>query len=300
MALSTLIIHCVGFLGFIQIVVSSLPVRIPVAGKGGINRNGICSTINNELNIIKVHIRSAIKTINDELNNRYGPPCLCGYSEGWTRMAYLNMTDSSEQCPSNWSLHTSPVRGCGRSSSAVQTCYSTIYGSSNMVYSKVCGRILGYQAGSPDAFYNYITGGSTNINGAYMDGISLTHGPANFRQHIWSFVGSFYFQDANYEKQWNCRCANTLYSWPYQIPPFIGNNYFCDAAYGTAEDPYTNPLWDGYGCPATSTCCKLNNPPWFCTTLPQPTSDDLEVRLCLDQMTSNENILISLIEIYVQ
>ena len=67
---------------------------------------------------------------------------------------------------------------------------------------------------------------------------------------------------------------------------------------------YANdPLWDGQGCGATS-CCELSyppgvTPPWFCKQLPQTTTDDIEVRICGDQGTANEDIPVELIEIYV-
>ncbi len=44
-----------------------------------------------------------------------------------------------------------------------------------------------------------------------------------------------------------------------------------------------DPLWDGAGCGPTSSCCQLNNPPWFCVSFPEPTTDDLELRICTDQ-----------------
>ena len=48
-------------------------------------------------------------------------------------------------------------------------------------YSRVCGRVIGYQFGSTDAFRSRLT----NIDQvAYVDGISITHGsPCN---HIWT------------------------------------------------------------------------------------------------------------------
>ena len=61
----------------------------------------------------------------------------------------------------------------------------------------------------------------------------------------------------------------------------------------------SHPLWDGGGCGPTGGCCESNNPPWFCKTLPQPTTDDIEVRVCGDEVLSNEDILVELIEIYV-
>ena len=41
----------------------------------------------------------------------------CGGSTGWRRVAYLNMSDSSQRCPSGWREITTPHRVCGRRSS---------------------------------------------------------------------------------------------------------------------------------------------------------------------------------------
>ena len=51
----------------------------------------------------------------------------CG--EGiWYRVAYLNMTDSSQQCPSAWRLYSgSQYRACGRPTSASQSSPATFY-----------------------------------------------------------------------------------------------------------------------------------------------------------------------------
>ena len=32
--------------------------------------------------------------------------CSCNSTGGWARVAYLNMTDPSQQCPSAWTLQT--------------------------------------------------------------------------------------------------------------------------------------------------------------------------------------------------
>ena len=42
----------------------------------------------------------------------------CGGSTGWRRVAYLNMSDPSQQCPSAWREITSPHRVCGRRSTS--------------------------------------------------------------------------------------------------------------------------------------------------------------------------------------
>ena len=77
------------------------------------------------------------RRVRDILEKRSVLPCSCG-GDGWTRVAYLNMSDPNQQCPSNWTLTTSPVRGCGRSSQVKDTCDSSFY--------PVLGRTLQYVA----------------------------------------------------------------------------------------------------------------------------------------------------------
>ena len=82
--------------------------------------------------------------------------CGCSGTGGWTRVAYLNMTDPSQQCPSAWTLQThssESMRLCGRESSSA-SCKSVTYSTFGMNYSHVCGRVRGYQISTPDAFQN--------------------------------------------------------------------------------------------------------------------------------------------------
>ena len=87
-------------------------------------------------------------------------------------------------------------------------------------------------------------------------------------------------------------------------PNTVGNNYFCETGNPGSALSFTmiyqnDPLWDGEGSGPRSTCCQFNNPPWFCTTLPQPTTDDMELRNCADEPTSNEDTLVQLVDIYM-
>ena len=59
-------------------------------------------------------------------------------------------------------------------------------------------------------------------------------------------------------------------------------------------------LMDGSGCGPTSSCCSFNSPPWFCKELPQPTTDDIEVRVCTDHGAFDEDVTIEVLELYVQ
>ena len=260
-----------------------------------------------ESSYIRCPSRSAIderRKTRKILNSNYRlRPCNCG-GPGWTRVAYLNMTDPRQKCPQNWKLRTgSNIRGCGRlHTQAYNFCGSVIFPANGVIYSRVCGRVIGYQAGSPDAFYNSVVAGYSSIEQGYVDGISVTHG-RNPRKHIWTFAAAP--SEAYSNLRWICKCTNTRNVWPYEIPGFIGNNTFCDSGNkGQAAPPSIilefDPLWDGDGCGKHSSCCQENTPPWFCTSLPQPTSDDIELRLCLGDNFNDEDILVNLVEIYVQ
>ena len=43
-----------------------------------------------------------------------------------------------------------------------------------------------------------------------------------------------------------------------------------------------------------------NSPPWFSVQLPAQTTDAIEVRICCDQSTDDEDVPVELIETYVQ
>ena len=208
------------------------------------------------------------------------------------RVVFLNMSKSSFQCPGAWSLVESPVRGC-LSGLAVPGCASVFFATSGP-YNQVCGRVLGYQKGTTDAFFNALN--NEDIDGPYIDGVSLTNGAPTNRTHIWSFASALNTHSS--ETSSSCPCSNTMTDWPYQVPSFIGNNYFCDSGLAALAS-WDDPLWDGKGCGATSTCCEFNNPPWFYAKLPATTSDDLELRICRDEPQVNENVLVSFIELYV-
>ena len=180
-------------------------------------------------------------------------------------------------------------------------CASTTYSVGGMQYSEVCGMLRGYQFGATSAFRAY-SSYSRGINEQYLEGISLTHGFAGSRQHIWSFAAGLTEYSETIFPWEICPCdTSRSYS---VVPPFVGNDYFCESA-ETSPWSYQfmfypdNPLWDGQNCMNTSSCCQLNNPPWFTKVLSHPTSDDIELRMC-DGDSRNDNIALELIELYVK
>ena len=140
-------------------------------------------------------IDEEMRKTRDIINSNYPlRPCKCG-GPGWTRVINLDTVDTGNTCPANWTLITTPTRGCGRRTTGYAKCDSVTYSAHGRSYSSVCGRILAYQRGWASAFFRAILNTSDTIETAYLSGISLTHGPAGSRQHIWSFVGANYEQN---------------------------------------------------------------------------------------------------------
>jgi len=224
----------------------------------------------------------------------------CDTIGGWYRAAWLNMSDPNQDCPSGWRSESNPsYRSCGRNlNDLIET---VTFSSRGMVYSRVCGRVNAYQQGGPEAFWSSHSNPATNINQTYVDGVSITYGSS--RKHIWTFAAARTDQ-LGYHTATICPCTNTASNVQINIPSFVGNDYFCEA--GTNFQPsssniFSNDLlWDGQGCPISSTCCMFNNPPWFCKVLPSPTNENIEVRVMSDEIYTNEDVLIRLIEIYIQ
>ena len=214
----------------------------------------------------------------------------CAGVEGqWRRIAGINIS-AGDDCPMGWlkSSHNG-VSFC-RAQSDNAGCYSTFFSTNRVSYQHTCGRARGYQLGSPDGF----TGGT--IDSSYVDGLSITHG--NPRQHIWPYAVGV-TDNGNYGCC-NCPCAAT----PGPAPPsFVGSNYYCESGAGsscTYTYYFSDPLWDGAGCSASNTCCSNTNQPWFHHQLSSITQDDIEVRICRDEMFSNEGILVDILELYIQ
>ena len=215
----------------------------------------------------------------------------CGnITGGWMRVAELNMTDTSQLCPGELvERNEAGIRHCRIPSSE---CYSVHYPMhmGDVSYSRICGRITAYQVGSTNGFLNYYLYNLTaSIDSNYLTGVSLTQGTP--RQHIWTFAAAL-DKTGNAQSGKHCPCQfNSRVP-----PPFVREDYFCDAGneeFMTGEFVLQiDPLWDGTNC----LCC--DNPPWFYKQLPQPTTDDIEMRVCKKE--DSENIGITEVEIYVQ
>ena len=191
------------------------------------------------------------------------------------RVVELDMTNGNTQCPSGLRQHNN---NCGISSSGTQSCSSATFNLNGIKYSSVHVEIRAYGCGSPDAYGHRNT--TLNINSNYVDGISLTY-EMTPRQHIWTFAVG------------HTGCRNS--------PSFIHNDYYCGDINITSSCNSNNQniQWNGGECSSQDQCCSPNNPTQFYKQLPQPTTDDIEMRLCRDESASTENIFINMIVIYV-
>ena len=212
---------------------------------------------------------------------------LCGSDGPWTRVAYLNMSNPSEECPEGFRKYSdNGITFCGRPVSSQGGCQSVKFQTFETSYSQVCGRVHGYGYHSPDGVFRFDSNSENNINAPYIDGVSLTYGYP--RKHLWSFFA------AQQGPGRSCPCSS-LPSLP--SPSIVGEDYYCESN----NIPTDDDLWDGKDCwTQEEDCCTNPNLPWFSKTLPEPTSDDIELRVCCDQDTTDEDVPVHFYDIYVK
>ena len=217
-----------------------------------------------------------------------------GVAGGWMRVTSIDMTDSNSACPTGLNtIHEGSRRLCAMSISGVG-CSSTVFPVEGVEYSRACGKIIGYQQKSPDAFHRFISGQNT------IDINYVPHGSSP-REHIWTFAAAL---DESGSSPLNiCPCSDTRPNVDPLVPSFVGQDFFCDTG---SADRFSyifygdDPLWDGAGCGEFNTCCAFNSPPWFLKQFHSPTNDDIEMRLCADQTRTDEDITFESLELYVQ
>ena len=225
----------------------------------------------------------------------------CG-GHGWRPVAHLDMRVEGTTCPYGWAKTYYSIATCGRSSPGRRICDSAFFNVSGGEYSRICGKIRGYQFGFVLAFNNSISDPSVTIDQYYVDGISLTHGEN--RTHIWTFAAGLSEDPLEAPMSYICPCDNnTMFATP---PYYVGEDYFCESAVHLGWSMFqplffrNDILWDGKDCLPSSTCCSRRNPPYFYKQLPNPTSDNIEARICLNNIVAVVNIAVELVELYVQ
>ena len=224
-------------------------------------------------------------------------------SQGFMRVANLDMTEPTHSCPPTLHSFSNSCgkRLCGRGHSS-PGCSSIFYSTFGVAYSKVCGSVLGYQFSRPNAFFAYQYDSTMTVDDVYLDGVSLTYGLPP-RRHIWSFAAAIAETVRNGSI---CPCTNTANSLPESaLPSFVKHNYFCDTGSldlsGVGELMCDRPLWDGVGCGQENTCCEhQNNRSWFCADLNATVTEDIELRVCGNEETANEDTPLEFVHLFIQ
>ena len=135
----------------------------------------------------------------------------CGGEGGWMRVAHLNMTDPSSQCPVGFRVETATnTRFCIRNTSSAG-CGSMLFEPFGLTYSQVCGYVRGYSYATVDAFRAW--GDVRPLSGIYVDGVSISYGNPPV-QHLWTYAAGL---RENKSHPSNCPCNIPL--WPGFGPP---------------------------------------------------------------------------------
>ena len=219
----------------------------------------------------------------------------CG-SKGWIRVAHVDVPND-KSCPGDLRYISGSIQTCRGLPTA--GCASANFSTHGISYSQVCGRLRGYQVGRPDAFGPYVN--DQNNSDLVIDGVLISHGER--QGHIWTYaIGRQKVPSTFVHRSRVCPCIGPMFSGV--VPPFIGNDYYCDSALehddSLVGEFYTTPLWTGEGCTPPNFCCSRSGMPWFCKTLPIPTTDHIEIRNCHNDAVSTEDTALDLIELYIR
>ena len=210
------------------------------------------------------------------------------------RVAHLNMTDPSSQCPVGFRVETANnTRFCIKDNSSAG-CGSMLFEPFGLTYSQVCGYVRGYSYSTPDALALHGRTSNEPLSGNYVDGVSITYGTPP--THVWTYVAGVG------EGVASCPCSYSAST--YGVPTYVGSDYYCES--GTKVVVWDNwhtsdPLWDGMQCGGNEApCCNHIGLPWFNKNTPTPTTATIKARLCLDEIANNENIGIERLELFVK
>ena len=262
------------------VILSPKPVVIPTDGEVG-----VCPAQEKRDAVIQ-YVTAKVENI---LKENYSNVQNCGAGH-WYRVAYLNMSDPTQLCPSVWREYNSNgTRTCRRPYSSSGSCSGTSY-TTGRQYSKVCGRAIGYQYGTTDRYGLYAT---ESIESYYVYGVSFTRGTP--RNHIWTLAAGVTEEGSSSFSQYICPCANPSNPDNAVVPSFVGDNYYCESGNPTTSIQIdhlysSDALWDGEQCEGEC-CSNGRSPPWFSVELPNPTTDDIEVRICIPQANYDDVVI---------
>jgi len=207
---------------------------------------------------------------------------------GWTRIADV---DPAKGCPGEWTRVADPLV-CAITNAPTGGGQRSAEFASPIPYAEVMGVARAYQYESPDAFGDSRPG----IDGAYVDGMSITYRDSGARKHVWTYAVGWSNQNL-LEPFHMCPCEAGG-----SVPPtFVSNSYLCASGH---NDPMSrpdsfwyldDPLYDG-----SSPGMGCDTGGRFVTTVAPPTQSPVEARLMMDQDSSNEDLGITEMQLFVR
>ena len=227
------------------------------------------------------------------------PRDFCGVS-GWRKV--VSVYASSGECPNNFRLDSvgRGIRVCrgdtgARPLTAGSRVHRTTFNVSGLSFTKVAGFVEAYQFGSPDAFSREETHGG-------IDGITFSYGNSSSQYFLWAYAAGG--ADKNNDSEGNCPCSTVPGD---AAPSKFGSYHYCDTANSGNTSQHRwfarKYLWNGLGCPTTSTCCNNPNLPYFCRTdldlQKTRNADRFAMTMRLSAPSFLEDIGILKLEIYV-
>ena len=206
----------------------------------------------------------AIRTVYCDMTSTLG-----GSTSGWMRIAKLDVNN----CPQgfNTTMYDS-VNICIRSESNAG-CTEIHYSTHNVRYNNISGAVRALAIEKLDGFKNAagntFRSNNANLNSNYLDGVSVSSN----NEHVWSFAAGCLCDEDNRSDDNNNP----------NKPIFVGNDYTCSNF---------RELW------MSKQQCGSDSS-WFFKMLPTTTSD-ITVRVCRDQASSDEDIALTELELYIQ
>jgi hypothetical protein len=199
-------------------------------------------------------------------------------SGGWTRIT--NDDYSADACPGAWVADAQYGGLCARASTTgADFIRSATFDVWDIQYTEVRGHIESHQYGSCDAFGD---NPPTSIDDTYADVVSFSVGPAGSRTHLFSYV--FGFGTTNSDDS-NCP------SGPGGAPPhgWVGANFVCASGNQGGGNPggvwHPTVMFPGH---------------WFQSSVGTVTTEDVEGRLIATHASSDEDLGVTELTLFVR
>lgn len=211
---------------------------------------------------------------------------------GWTRIADLDFS-AGAPCPGDWDGDVLAGHcAVGDNDDIALASFPVV---TDDDYREIGGFVVAHKRGSTDAFGFRLQ--DMELHEPYVDGVSITVGSGADTTHVYSYA-------AGYSDQQNqlggCPCRNGATS-----PDYVGSDFACEAGTaGLAAEGvwYTaDSLWS----PDTDSDCDAvedvdGAPAFFTRDLGVPRTDDVDVRLMVDEGTDTEDVGVVELELYVR